>query len=606
FLPMYRKLKVFTLSQYLGERYGEGSRLAYAAIMVVVIVVIQMVPGFYIGSRSLNILLNDGRTAAAIAHVVDGSVSSIEMKSGGRGYASTPQVRIPAPEDTAVSVATATADIREGVVARIQVTNPGAGYPDGQVTVRFQGGASFDSQLNPGDVDPRWYMVGIILMAVVTGVYTVIGGLKAVMVTDVIQSVLMLIAGLILAYITFSQPEVGGWFGMTAKDAASSAQKLHLYKPASDPQFPWTGVLSGLMVLHFYYWGANQFIVQRALAARSDEEARIGIIGAGFFKLLIPFFSIGAGIAAFYYFQARGEDVDPDAVFITLLTRLVAPIGFGLVGLVAAGLIGAILSSLDSMMNSAATIITYDLYQRFAEPEATEQRLIWVGRICIIVFIIGSAGLTVFTMDPNSEESFFLMIASHQSKLVAGVVVAFLLGMLWPRATAAGGLASIISGSAFSYLLPWIYLKLIDVFPTIADTFGNQLNFMHSVMLAAVLATIIHVGVSLVTPFDAKKSQLTWAGMGVISTTTLRRFFITLAGLLLLYAALAVAIVFYPVPPSIAGLAASTATFVAFVTPCFRRRAANKKGGHKPIWKEDTIWGGLLAACAVFMMYFFF
>ena len=117
------------------------------------------------------------------------------------------------------------------------------------------------------------------------------------------------------------------------------------------------------MILHFFYWGTNQFIVQRALSARSDKEARIGIITAGFFKLLIPFFSIGTGIAAFYLFEKNNMIVASDDVFITLLTEYVKPIGYGVLGLVAAGLIGAILSTVDSMLNSAATIITFGVYK---------------------------------------------------------------------------------------------------------------------------------------------------------------------------------------------------------------------------------------------------
>lgn len=268
FLPVYRKLNLYTLSEYMSRRYGDSSRVAYAIIMVIVIVIIQMVPGFYIGSRSLNILL----------------------------------------QETA------------------------------------------------GPIDPTYYKLGIILMALVTGTYTIIGGLKAVIVTDVLQSIIMLFGAAVVGYLVFSQPEVGGWLGMreldAAADAAADAGKMHLYLPADHKSLPWTGMLSGLMVLHFYYWGTNQFIVQRALAARSGREARLGIVVAGFFKLLIPFMSIGGGIAAYYLFRERNMDVAQDAVFTVLLKEIVAPVGFGIVGLVAAGLIGAILSSLDSMMNS--------------------------------------------------------------------------------------------------------------------------------------------------------------------------------------------------------------------------------------------------------------
>ena len=214
-------------------------------------------------------------------------------------------------------------------------------------------------------------------MAIVTGAYVIIGGLKAVIITDVIQSVLILIAGLLVAFITFSQPEIGGWASLMARDLGSEGvERFHLYNASNHPALPWTGVLSGLMILHFFYWGTNQFIVQRALSATTDKEAKMGIIAAGFFKLLIPFFSIGTGIAALLSLQGPqcGSRIRR-CVFIKLLTELISPIGFGLVGLIAAGMIGAILSSVDSMMNSAATIMTFDLYKKYLNPEADDQRL---------------------------------------------------------------------------------------------------------------------------------------------------------------------------------------------------------------------------------------
>ena len=211
FLPIYRKLKVYTLSEYLELRYSEHCRLVYALIMVFVMIVIHTVPAFYIGSRSINILLQGG----------------------------------------------------------------------------------------PGPIDHGWYVAGVLVMTAVCGSYTILGGLKAVILTDALQSVLMLFGGLMVAYLTFSQPEVGGWSGMAAMDV-EGARKLHLYKPSNHPGLPWSGVLFGLIILHFNYWGTNQFIVQRAISAKSDSAARFGIIAAGFLKLMIPFYSVGAGIAAYY------------------------------------------------------------------------------------------------------------------------------------------------------------------------------------------------------------------------------------------------------------------------------------------------------------------
>ena len=279
YYPFIKNSKSLLLSEYLAKRYDDRSRLCYVGIMLFIIIFVMMVPGFYIGSRSLNILIT-------------GNYETIQMET---------------------------------------------------------------------------YYLGIGVMALVTGSYTIFGGLRAVILTDVLQSALLLIGTMIVAYVTFSQPEIGGWARFMEMDAERKSM-MHLYLPSNHPDLPWVGVFLGLSVMHMYYWGTNQFIVQRALSARSLKEARYGILLAGLVKLLIPFVSISTGIAAFYLFQLKGLKVDQDAAFTTLTMQFIQPLGFGLLGLVAAGLIGAILSSLDSMINSASTMITYDIYKRYFKP----------------------------------------------------------------------------------------------------------------------------------------------------------------------------------------------------------------------------------------------
>jgi len=680
FLPVYRKLNIYTLSEYLGKRYNDKCRMAYVVIMLLIIVVIQMVPGFYIGSRSINILLAEDSGQKAVARTVagNGTITSAVILNAGRGYENDPTVNLPKPREGRVAEARAVvaeqpvgaivikeagsgytkapevmlsgnggAEVRAVVkggrvsaieiinggsgyttppkvtiappangkpaeafsavvdrgITRIEITDGGSGYDakdDNNKAVVFEGGAATPS-LSPGDVNPNHYIIGIIVMALITGTYTILGGLKAVIITDVIQSVLMLVAGLVLAFFMFQ--EIGGWSAMVAMDAAGQ-DKLHLYNAADHPALPWSGVLTGLMVLHFYYWGTNQFIVQRALAARSDAEARLGIISAGFFKLLIPFFAIGCGIAAWYYYADKAQVVAQDAVFMELLGDLVAPVGFGLVGLIAAGVIGAILSSIDSMLNSGATIMTMDVYKRYVNPDASEKKLISTGRWWVLIFLLAAAVLTIFTMDPNSEDSFFLQIATHQSKLVAGVVVAFVLGMCWKRATAAGGLAAILCGVVFSYSLPIAWPHIAS--DSLQATFGPQLNFMHSVFVAAVIALLAHVGVSLMTQPDNEKAKLTWEGLGLFAPGEFRYFAMKVIGSLAVYAALAGAMLGGLLAPVFAGTAAAGWTLLMFIDSLVKGllQSAAKGEARNPL-KDDRLWAGILAAVAVFMMYYF-
>jgi hypothetical protein len=382
------------------------------------------------------------------------------------------------------------------------------------------------------------------------------------------------------------------------------------------------------------------------------------------------------------------------------MKEVVAPIGCGVVGLVAAGLVGAILSSIDSMLNSASTIVTFDVYKRYVRPDADDQHLIFFGRVCIVVFIVIAAALTIFTMDPNSKNSFFMQIATHQSKLIAGVVVAFALGMLWKRATGAGAIVAIVAGIAFSYLLPVQYenhlgtsrltiednntitldrlkyatgdavrLHTLGLPPVaspeiiadekeyfvhivdaeskaislhtsagsatsgtdalavsekgkgpqflylssrygLARQWGPQLAFMHSVFLAAILSFLLHVGVSLCTQHDPDKAQYTWTGLGGHDPQALARSGVALAASLVIYASMGTAMAFEAVSPLVAACVASAWTFAMFLIIALRaiRKAKDGtalEGSTTNLLLEDRFWAGLLAACAIFMIFYF-
>ena len=548
FLPIYRKLHIYTLSDYLSKRYDDRARVAYSVIMLLIIVLIMILPAFYIGSRTVNILMLD---QATVQGVIDSAA---------------------------------------------------AGSPE---------------RLS---INKTHYIIGVLIMAVVTGAYTIVGGLKAVIVTDVIQSVLMLLGIMIVAWCTFNHELIGGWGNLRLMDAgghpvtsgdgwALGREKIHLYLPSDHPQRPWTGMLSGLLVLHLYYWGANQFIVQRALSARSLKEARMGIILAGFVKLLIPFLSIGTGVAAYYLFQQEqpGIKLDGDTAFPMLLREVVAPLGVaGLVGLVAAGLVGAILSSVDSMMNSASTLITFDFYKKYINPNATDVQLVRLGRIIIGVLVLLAAGLTILVFDPNTQEPFFSHVAKHQSKLVAGLVAAFLLGMAWKGATAAGGLASIVVGVVVSYGFPPLYAAWLADVPAIKSLFGSQFNFFHSVFIAFIAASIANVIVSKCSGVDEEKSKYTWVGLKLFREMDLIHFSKKLIGTIVVFVLLGFFMTGQLISPLAAGLIGAIWTWVMFMDSLFQLvLSAAAKGRGYSLLREDRFWAGLLAACAVFMLFYF-
>lgn len=516
FLPVYRKLNIYTLSEYLQKRYNDQARLIYAVIMLAIMVVIQMVPGFYIGSRAMNTLMLEG-----------------------------------------------------GV-----------------------------------EISQSSYTWGIIIMAVVAGSYTIFGGLKAVIITDVIQSVLLIFGGLIVAWLTFNQPEIGGWGGMMELDKAGR-NMMHMYLPSDHPQLPWSGALTGLIILHFYYWGTNQFIVQRTLAAKSDKQARLGIIAAGFTKLLIPFMSVGTGVAAFYLMAQRGIPADQDVTFPLLLKYVVSPVGFGLVGLIAASMIGAILSSVDSWLNSSATIITFDFYKKYVNPQASEKQLILVGRGFIIIVLLIAMFITIFTMDPNAKDSFFLNIATQSSKLVIGLVVAFALGMFWRRATAAGGVAAILGGIFWAYLLAFLYDNYLHEIPALNAWLGDELNFMHNALFTAVLTTITHVAVSLATKSDSEKSKYTWTALGGHKPGALGKVAISVIVVVLVIIITAALMVNGLLPNWLAGGIPALLILVIFLI-YVKKKSPGETLLSKTTLKDDLTWAGLLSACTVFLMFLYY
>ncbi len=417
FLPLYRGMGLYTLSEYLAERYDERSSVLYSAFNILTIVIVRMALGFYIGARALSYLL-DG---------------------------------------TALEIG---------------------------------------------------YSAGILIFAAVTAAYTVVGGLKAVIWTDFMQSVLLLLAGIFVAALVFSQPEIGGLGGLLAKDGALPAgeQKFHLYLPPDHPQLPWTGVFTGLLIIHIFYWSTNQFIAQRALAARSEFDARMGIIAAGFLKLLIPFVSIATGVAAGFLFESRlaaGELSGlplPDDAF-PLLVQMIVPAGYGLVGIITAGLIGAILSSIDSMMNSGATLFTFDFYKRYIDPSASERKLIFVGRVAILGFVAVAACIAAVIYTEDAADNFFLKVPAQIGHVVPGMAVAFLAGVLWRRASASGSFWAMLASPAFSFMIEWAYgiwAGGTSPFAVILrDALGPQLNFLHRTALTAAFALVLLVAVSL-------------------------------------------------------------------------------------------------------------
>ena len=346
----------------------------------------------------------------------------------------------------------------------------------------FAGGVVFETVMG---ID---FWTGALIVVVATGIYTVFGGLLAVLITDMLQ-MFVLIAGAV-AVLVVGLDAVGGWGELRA---AVEPGFWDMWRPATDPDFPWTGILFGAPILGIWYWCTDQFIVQRVLAARNLTEARRGTQFAGFLKLLPLFIFVVPGlIAAVLAEQGRLQLASPDQALPALVRELL-PVG--LRGLVVAGLLAALMSSLSSVFNSTSTLVTWDVYKKL-RPDASERQLVWVGRVSTGVLVV--LGLAWIPLMKVISGTLYTYIQSVQAYIAPPIAAVFLLGLLWKRLNAAGAMACLLTGFVLgmarlaaelgkSGLDGWLFAY--------AD-----INFLHFAALLFVVCSVVLVVVSLATP----------------------------------------------------------------------------------------------------------
>ncbi len=276
--------------------------------------------------------------------------------------------------------------------------------------------------------------LAIWLVGLLAGIYTTWGGLKAVAWADLFQGLALLVGGLIIFGLGLRA--CGGWTAFSI----ANADKLHMVLPADHSSLPWTGVVSGMWIVILYYCGLNQFIVQRNLAARSMHDGQMGVIFAGALWLLVPFAIVMPGIMAAQLYG--GEMTKPDEAFPTLIKRLVPA---GLRGFMLAAIAGAVISSLASMVNSASTIFTMDVYHRLLDRRATERRLVAVGRIMSVVCVLIGCTLAPRLADPKFG-GVFQFIQQFQGYIWPGIVAAFVFGLLVREAPGSAGVVALAGG----------------------------------------------------------------------------------------------------------------------------------------------------------------
>ncbi|MFO7734020.1 MAG: sodium/solute symporter [Candidatus Aminicenantes bacterium] len=359
-----------------------------------------------------------------------------------------------------------------------------------------------------GDVNnPTHLLYGVLIIGAIAAAYTLWGGLKAAAWADLFQGAALIAGGALTVYLGFKAIGVKTFF-------EANADKLHMILPADHPVLPWTALVIGLWIPNFYYWGLNQYITQKTLAARSLREGQKGIIFAALLKLLIPFIIILPGLMSrqLYGHLMTGAS-GTDAAYPMLIRNLVGP---GARAFIFAAISGAVISSLAAMLNSASTIFTMDLYKRLFRRDAGDKALIRTGRLSTLAFVtIGC--LIAPQLGRPSFKGIFTYIQEFQGYVSPGILAVFIFGLLVKKAPAMTGVTGLV-------LTVPIYGALQLIFPQVAFLNRMAVTFVAILIVLAVMTALRPLAEPRVLPvrenYDMRPSRaVVFLGVFVVVAT---------------------------------------------------------------------------------------
>ena len=338
-------------------------------------------------------------------------------------------------------------------------------------------------------------LTAAIILVVVTGIYTIAGGLAAVIYTDLVQTIILILGAVILTAVGLS--EVGGFAGLRA---ALPPHYFSMIKPIGHPEFPWTGIFFGAPILGIWYWCTDQVIVQRVLSARDEGHAKAGAIFAGFLKILPVFILVLPGLIAFALYPnlfqiENGQVVNGDIAYPTLIVNLLPA---GLVGLMIAALMAALMGAMSSVFNSASTLVTLDFYKKI-RPDATELQLVAFGRVATGILVLLGLLWVPFIKLINAQ--LFIYLQSVQAYISPPIAVCFIFGILWPRLNATGAISSLLTGFVLGAVR--FALEVVDKghrFHAPVIRWLLDVNFLHYAVLMFLVCAAVLIIVSLMSP----------------------------------------------------------------------------------------------------------
>ncbi len=367
------------------------------------------------------------------------------------------------------------------------------------------------------------FWTGALVVVIITGIYTVLGGLRAVVYTESLQAI-VLILGSVTVTIT-GLIKIGGWSKLVE---IVGSQHFNLFLPASDPEFPWTGMVFAPPIIGIWYWCTDQYIVQRTLAAKNETQARRGTIFAAYLKLLPVFIFMIPGIIAYALAKSGQLELPVSDQAFPVMVKALLPAG--LRGLIVGGLLAALMSSLAAVFNSCSTLFTMDIYQKL-RPNASERTLVLVGRIATAIVVI--SGILWIPLMKGISGELYHYLQSVQAYIAPPITAVFLLGLFWKRINSKGALTALIGGS-FVGLARLIAELNKDALSGWMHTFARIifLHFAIFLFLGCISAMVI---VSLLTappsyekiqgltygttvPADRDRSRATWSYVEVINS----------------------------------------------------------------------------------------
>jgi len=489
FIPIFWKKKVSTIPEWLGARYNSSVQTTSALIWGIYMP-INLGIILYASAVMLNVLLDLNPKVLILSEnkiAIQNIARSTDAKKYDFIYANTIDKGIHLSKDrdpiivfvdSKLSFESKNNDLFYGI--------PIVSFNEEEISSSWG-----EKNMNRARA-PDWNIFySILIMGIVIGIYTFLGGLRAVVYTDVIQCVVMLGGSLfVLFFGIFKLGGVSEFVEIITSMGERTKDHFSLVLPVdTKTPHPWSGILFGLgFVLANAYWIGNQSIVQRSLGARSMADAKASYIFGALLKILIPFAMVVPGIISLAY---NPNIADSDKAMATLIKEIMPT---GLLGIFFAAFLAGLMSSVDSFLNSAATVWTTDIYKKYFKPNADDTHYLLVGRTFTIIFILVAIYVAQFA---TGFESLYDLAQTLLSFFQGPSLAIIILGVLWKRATGTGALVGLIGGVLFSALLMWVHSTAT------IPLFQVSEPFLYVALWSFILSIILTVIVSINTKQEA-------------------------------------------------------------------------------------------------------